>query len=219
MGILQDIEKSIEDGKIRQTRELVTKAIETGCSSGEILNGALLPGLRSVGSRFSRNAGLVSDMLASSRAINEGLEVLRPLLLPKGKPIGKACIGTVQGDLHDVGKNVVRVLLECRGIEVLDLGVDVAPERFVQAVTADGCDLVCCSALLSSTVPEMKRVVAALRDAGVRDRVLVMIGGGPVNAGMCRRIGADIYTKDGFAAAEKAEEALLARKARQEAAK
>jgi len=218
MVLLENIEKAIEEGKIRQSKELVAQALAEGTSAGEILNGALLPGLKAVGRRFSRNTGMVSDMLASAKALNECLEIVKPGMMPVGKtPIGRACIGTVRGDLHDIGKNIVRALLESRGIEVIDLGVDVAPEEFVRAVMEDHCDLVCCSALLTATVPEMKRVVDALRDADVRDRVLVMVGGVPVTASYCRRIGADIYTLDGFAAADKAEEALLAKRQREAA--
>ena len=210
MELLDEITKAIEEGKIRQTRELVNAAIESGCTAGEILYGPLMSGLKSVGRRFSRNTGMVSDMLASARAINESLEILKPLMIPDRKrPIGRACIGTVRGDLHDIGKNIVRLLLESRAIEIVDLGVDVAPEEFVRAVTEEHCDIVCCSALLVSSVPEMKEVVEALKKAGVRDRVVVMVGGVPVTAAICRRIGADIYTADGFAAAEKAEQALL----------
>lgn len=210
MEILEEITRAIEQGKILQTRALVQRAIDQGISPGDILNGPLLQGMKAVGRRFSRSGGMVSDTLASTKAINESLELLKPLLVPAGRPpIGRACIGTVQGDLHDVGKNMVRLLLENRGIEILDLGVDVAPEAFVRAVVEDGCELVCCSALLSSTMPEMKRVVDALKRAGVRDRVLVMVGGLPVTERFCKRIGADIYTTDGFEAAEKAEQALL----------
>lgn len=209
MELLDEITKAIEEGKIRQTRELVNAAIENGCSAGEILYGPLMTGLRTVGRRFSRNTAMVSDMLASSRAINESLEILKPLMIPAGKrPIGRACIGTVRGDLHDIGKNIVRLLLESRAIEIVDLGVDVAPEAFVRAVIEDKCDLVCCSALLVSSVPEMKQVVEELKNAGVRDRVLVMVGGVPVTDAICHRIGADIYTADGFAAADRAEKAL-----------
>ena len=219
MILPEDIAKAIEEGKIRQTRELVTGAVAEGCSAGEILNGGLLVGLKAMGRRFSRNTGMVSDMLASARAINEGLAVLRPLLVPRdGKYIGRACIGTVQGDLHDVGKNVVGLLLESRGIEVIDLGVDVAPREFVRAVEEEHCELVCCSALLSATAPGMKKVVDALKAAGLRERVLVMVGGVPVNAGFCRRVGADIYTADAFAAADTAVEALQKRKQQREAA-
>ena len=217
MELLEQITKAIEEGKIRQTRELVSQALTQGIGAGEILNGPLMHGVKSVGRRFSRDTGMVSDMLASARAINESLEILKPVMIPQGKPsIGRACIGTVRGDLHDIGKNIVRLLLESRSIEIVDLGVDVAPEEFVRAVTEEHCDLVCCSALLSSTVPEMKQVVDALKRAGVRDRVTVMVGGVPVTPSICRRIGADIYTADGFAAADRAEAALLERRREKE---
>ena len=217
MTLLEDISKSIEEGNIRRTKELVRLAVEGGTNPRTVLNEGLLNGLRAVGKRFDRNSGMVSDMLVSTRAINAGMEILKPMLLPASRPpIGRGCIGTVRGDLHDVGKNIVRLMLESRGIEILDLGVDVAPEAFVRAVTEDGCDLVCCSALLTATVPEMQRVIRALRNAGVRERVLVMVGGIPVTAAYARRIGADIYSADGFEAAEKAEAALLELKRRRE---
>ena len=209
MATLEEISKAIEDGKIRLVRELVKQAAEEGCSAQDILNDGMLSGLKAVGRRYFRNQTMVSDVLVSARAINAGLETLKPMMLPPDTPpIGKACIGSVRGDLHDIGKNIVRMMLESRNIEIIDLGVDVAPETFVRAVTEDGCDLVCCSALLTATMPEMERVIDALRDAGVRERVVVMLGGVPVTEDYCRRIGADIYTADGFAAAERAEEAL-----------
>jgi len=217
MTLLEDISKSIEQGKIRRTKELVRLAVEGGTNPRTVLNEGLLNGLKAVGKRFDRNSGMVSDMLVSTRAINEGMEILKPMLLPIGRqPIGRGCIGTVQGDLHDVGKNIVKLMLESRGIEILDLGVDVPPDAFVRAVTEDGCDLVCCSALLTATVPEMQRVIRALRTAGVRDRVLVMVGGIPVTAAYARRIGADIWSSDGFEAAEKAEAALLEKRRREQ---
>ena len=210
MTLLEDIANSITEGKIRRTKELVKLAVEGGTNPRTVLNEGLLNGLRSVGKRFDRDSGMVSDMLVSARAINESMEILKPMLLPANRrPIGRGCIGTVRGDLHDVGKNIVKLMLESRGIEILDLGVDVPPDAFVRAVTEDGCDLVCCSALLSATVPEMQRVIRALRNAGVRDRVIVMVGGIPVTAAYAKRIGADIYSADGFEAAEKAEAALL----------
>ncbi len=210
MTLLEDIAISITEGKIRRTKELVKLAVEGGTNPRTVLNEGLLNGLRSVGKRFDRDSGMVSDMLVSARAINEGMEILKPMLLPANRrPIGRGCIGTVRGDLHDVGKNIVKLMLESRGIEILDLGVDVPPDAFVRAVTEDGCDLVCCSALLSATVPEMQRVIRALRNAGVRDRVIVMVGGIPVTPAYAKRIGADIYSVDGFEAAEKAEAALL----------
>ena len=210
MTLLEDIANSITEGKIRRTKELVKLAVEGGTNPRTVLNEGLLNGLKAVGKRFDRDSGMVSDMLVSARAINESMEILKPMLLPANRrPIGRGCIGTVRGDLHDVGKNIVKLMLESRGIEILDLGVDVPPDAFVRAVTEDGCDLVCCSALLSATVPEMQRVIRALRNAGVRDRVIVMVGGIPVTAAYAKRIGADIYSVDGFEAAEKAEAALL----------
>ena len=217
MTLLEDISKSIEEGKIRRTKELVKLAVEGGTNPRTVLNEGLLSGLKAVGKRFDRDSGMVSDMLVSARAINESMEILKPMLLPAGRqPIGRACIGTVRGDLHDVGKNIVRLMLESRGIEIVDLGVDVPPDAFVRAVVEDGCELVCCSALLTATVPEMQRVIRALRTAGVRDKVLVMVGGIPVTAAYAKRIGADIWSSDGFEAADKAEAALLEKRRREQ---
>ncbi len=216
MTLLEDISKSIEEGKIRRTKELVKLAVEGGTNPRTVLTEGLLSGLKAVGRRFDRDSFMVTDMLVSARCINESMEILKPMLLPPGgRPIARGCIGTVRGDLHDVGKNIVRLMLESRGIEILDLGVDVPPESFVRAVTEDGCELVCCSALLTATMPELARVIRALRDAGVRDKVIVMVGGIPVTAAYAKRIGADIYSEDGFAAADRAEQALLEKRKKQ----
>ena len=210
MTLLEDISKSIEEGKIRRTKELVRLAVDGGTNPRTVLTEGLLSGLRAVGRKFDRNSFMVTDMLVSARCINESMEILKPMLLPPGgRPIGKACIGTVRGDLHDVGKNIVKLMLQSRGIEIVDLGVDVPPEDFVRAVKEEHCELVCCSALLTATMPELPRIIRALRDAGLRDKVIVMVGGLPVTAAYAKRIGADIYSEDGFAAAEKAEAALL----------
>ena len=220
MTLLEDIANSITEGKIRRTKELVKLAVEGGTNPRTVLNEGLLNGLRSVGKRFDRDSGMVSDMLVSARAINESMEILKPMLLPANRrPIGRGCIGTVRGDLHDVGKNIVKLMLESRGIEILDLGVDVPPEDFVRAVKEDGCELVCCSALLTATMQELPRVIRALKNARVRDDVIVMVGGVPVTAAYAKRIGADVYSEDGFAAAEKAEAALLALRKKKESEK
>ena len=220
MTLLEDISKSIEEGKIRRTKELVKLAVEGGTNPRTVLTEGLLSGLKAVGRRFDRDSFMVTDMLVSARCINESMEILKPMLLPAGgKPIARGCIGTVRGDLHDVGKNIVKLMLESRGIEILDLGVDVPPEAFVRAVTEEGCDLVCCSALLTATVPEMQRVIRALQNAGVRERVIVMVGGMPVTAAYAKRIGADIWSSDGFEAAEKAEAALLEKRRTKESSK
>ena len=211
MTLLEDISKSIEEGKIRRTKELVKLAVDGGTNPRTVLTDGLLNGLKAVGRKFDRDSFMVTEMLVSSRCINESMEILKPMLLPPGsRPIGRGCIGTVRGDLHDVGKNIVKLMLESRGIEIVDLGVDVPAQDFVRAVREEGCQLVCCSALLTATMPELPRVIRALRDAGLRDRVIVMVGGVPVTAAYARRIGADIYSEDGYAAAEKAEAALKA---------
>jgi methylmalonyl-CoA mutase cobalamin-binding domain/chain len=210
MTLLEDISKSIEEGKIRRTKELVKLAVDGGTNPRTVLTEGLLSGLKAVGRKFDRDSFMVTEMLVSSRCINESMEILKPMLLPPGsRPIGKGCIGTVRGDLHDVGKNIVKLMLQSRGIEIVDLGVDVPAQDFVRAVQEEGCQLVCCSALLTSTVPELPRIIRALRDAGLRDKVIVMVGGVPVTAAYAKRIGADIYSEDGYAAAEKAEKALL----------
>ena len=211
MTLLEDISKSIEEGKIRRTKELVKLAVDGGTNPRTVLTEGLLNGLKAVGRRFDRDSFMVTEMLVSARCINESMEILKPMLLPPGgKPIGRGCIGTVCGDLHDVGKNIVKLMLESRGIEIVDLGVDVPPENFVRAVKEDGCELVCCSALLTATMQELPRVIRALKNARIRDDVIVMVGGVPVTAAYAKRIGADIYSEDGYAAAEKAEAALLA---------
>ena len=211
MTLLEDISKSIEEGKIRRTKELVKLAVDGGTNPRTVLSEGLLSGLKAVGRKFDRDSFMVTEMLVSSRCINESMEILKPMLLPPGsRPIGKGCIGTVRGDLHDVGKNIVKLMLESRGIEIIDLGVDVPAQDFVRAVREEGCRLVCCSALLTATVPELPRIIRALRDAGVRDQVIVMVGGVPVTAAYAKRIGADIFSEDGYAAAEKAEKALKA---------
>lgn len=210
MTLLEDISKSIEEGRIRRTKELVKLAVDGGTNPRTVLTDGLLNGLKAVGRKFDRDSFMVTEMLVSSRCINESMEILKPMLLPPGsRPIGRGCIGTVRGDLHDVGKNIVKLMLQSRGIEIFDLGVDVPAQDFVRAVQEEGCQLVCCSALLTSTVPELPRVIRALRDAGLRDKVIVMVGGVPVTAAYAKRIGADIYSEDGYAAAEKAEKALL----------
>ncbi len=212
MSIIADISKAIETGKMKIVKELVPQAIAEGHSSQEILNDGLLAGMNIVGGRFTRNEAFVPEVLVAARAMNKGIELIKPLLAEEGnQPIGKACIGTVQGDLHDIGKNIVKLMLESKNIEVIDLGVDVAPEKFAETAANEGCDLVCCSALLTTTMPVMEKVVEALKAAGVRENVVVMIGGAPVTQEYCDQIGADAYTEDGASAANKAEEILKAR--------
>ena len=211
MTIIEEISQAIQNGKMKLIKDLVPKAIEEGHSAQEILNDGLLHGMNIVGDRFTRNEAFVPEVLVAARAMNKGTELIKPLLAAEGsQPIGKACIGTVQGDLHDIGKNIVKLMLESQNIDVIDLGVDVAPEKFVEAVKNENCQLVCCSALLTTTMPAIEKVVVALNEAGVRDQVTVLVGGAPVTQEFCDQIGADIYTADGASAAKKAAEVLTA---------
>ena len=212
MTIIEEISEAIEKGKVKIVKELVPAAIEQGHSAQEILNDGLLHGMSIVGDRFTRNEAFVPEVLVSARAMNKGTELLKPLLAAEGsQPIGKVCIGTVQGDLHDIGKNLVKLMLESKNIEVIDLGVDVPPEKFVQTVIDEKCDICCCSSLLTTTMPMMEEVVKAMKAAGIRDHVKIMVGGAPVTQEYCDQIGADYYTDDGASCANKAKEILLAK--------
>ena len=153
------------------------------------------------------------EVLVAARAMNMGTAVLKPILVQEGaKPIGRACIGTVRGDLHDIGKNLVRMMLESRGIEVIDLGTDVAPETFIETAKTQNCQIICCSALLTTTMDSMADVVRLAQEAGIRDQVKIMIGGAPVTQDYCDKIGADVYTSDAASAADAAEKLLKADK-------
>lgn len=207
--IITQIASAVENGKAKEVKVLVPQAIEEGCTAQEILDDGLLSGMGVIGDRFTRNEAFVPEVLVSARAMNKGVELIKPLLAAEGSvSLGKACIGTVEGDLHDIGKNIVKLMLESRNIEVTDLGTDVPAERFVEAVKNEGCEIVCCSALLTTTMPMMADVVNALKEAKLRESVKVFVGGAPVNSDFCRQIGADVYTEDGAAAAKEAERML-----------
>ena len=208
MTLLEDISKSIEEGKIRRTKELVKLAVDGGTNPRTVLNEGLLNGLKAVGRRFDRDSFMVPDMLVSARCINESMEILKPMLLPPGgKPIARGCIGTVRGDLHDVGKNIVRLMLESRGIEILDLGVDVPKEKFVETWEANpDTKLICCSALLTTTMPAMKETVELLNANPARQNIKIMVGGAPITQAFCDEIGADAYTEDAASCAQRARE-------------
>ena len=210
MSILTDISENLQKGKAKVVKELVQQAIDQGIPVEQILDEGLLSGMNVVGEKFKNNEVFVPEVLVAARAMNVGTELLKPELAEAGVSAkGKVCIGTVKGDLHDIGKNLVRMMFEGKGLEVIDLGVDVAPEAFVQAAVEHGCQIIACSALLTTTMPAMAEVVKAAQAAGIRDKVKIMIGGAPVTQEFCDSIGADAYTPDAAAAAEKAV-ALLA---------
>ena len=205
MIVLSEISENLQRGKAKLVKEMVQTALDEGCDPERILNEGLLSGMNVIGEKFKNNEVYVPEVLVAARAMNMGMQVLKPALLGSGvKANGRVCIGTVQGDLHDIGKNLVRMMLEGKGLEVVDLGVDVAPETFVQTAIEQNCNIICCSALLTTTMGVMRDVVKAAEDAGVRDRVKIMVGGAPVTEAFCREIGADVYTSDAASAADAA---------------
>lgn len=205
MDLLNRISESLIQGKAKEVKTLVRQAIDEGRTAQDILENGLLSGMSVVGEKFRNNEIYVPEVLVAARAMNQGAALLKPLLAAEGvKAAGRACIGTVKGDLHDIGKNLVKMMLEGKGLEVIDLGTDVAPEAFVQAAIEQDCRIICCSALLTTTMVGMADVVKAAQSAGIRDRVKIMIGGAPVSEAFCRQIGADAYTPDAASAADMA---------------
>ena len=205
MVVLSDISENLQKGKAKIVKELVQQAIDEGADPAQILNEGLLAGMNVVGEKFKNNKVHIPEVLVAARAMSMGTEILKPHLATSGvQAAGKVCIGTVQGDLHDIGKNLVKMMLEGKGFEVVDLGADVAPERFVQTAIEQNCQIICCSALLTTTMGVMADVVKAAEAAGVRDKVKIMVGGAPLSQEYCDQIGADCYTVDAASAADAA---------------
>lgn len=205
MSILSDISENMQRGKAKVVKELVQQAIDQGIPAQQILEEGLLSGMSIIGEKFKNNEIFVPEVLVAARAMNMGSALLKPLLMENGvEASGKVCIGTVRGDLHDIGKNLVKMMMEGKGLEVIDLGVDVAPETYVETAKNEGCQIICCSALLTTTMSVMGDVVKAAEAAGIRDQVKIMIGGAPVTDAFCQQIGADKYTPDAATAADAA---------------
>lgn len=203
--LLDDISTALQAGNAKKTKELVQQAIDEKIPVKEILEKGLLAGMDVIGSKFKNNEIYIPEVLISARAMNQSIEILKPLLKSGGvEPVGRACIGTVQGDLHDIGKNLVKLMLESKGFEVYDLGTDVSPEAFVNGAIENNCSVICCSALLTTTRIVMADVVKAVENAGLKDKVKVMIGGAAVSKDFCDEIGADYFTTDAASAAEAA---------------
>lgn len=207
MAIIMEICENLQKGKAKIVKGLVEQAIGEGIAAEAILNEGLLAGMNVIGEKFKNNEIYVPEVLVAARAMNMGMEVLKPHLAAAGvQAKGKVCIGTVQGDLHDIGKNMVKMMLEGKGLEVVDLGTDVSPETFVQTAIEQNCQIICCSALLTTTMDVMEKVVKKAEEAGIRDKVKIMIGGAPVTGEYCKKIGADVYTSDAASAADAAVE-------------
>jgi 5-methyltetrahydrofolate--homocysteine methyltransferase len=205
--IKEELQQSIIKGKRDAVEPLIRKALSGGLSPEEIMDKIMIPAMDVVGDRFSRNEIFLPEMMIAARAMNTGLEILRPMLIAKGASSkGKAVIGTVKGDIHDVGKNIVSMVLQGAGYEVVDLGIDVPPEKFVEAVKQHQPRFVLMSALLTLTMSMMEETLKALKQAGLMQKVKVGVGGAPLTQSFADRIGADFYGKDARAAVIKCNE-------------
>lgn len=204
-AICQKISSNLQEGEDELVQQLVQEALDEGIAPTKILQDGLMHGMNIIGVQFKNNEVFVPEVLVAARAMNKGIEVLKPHLAEdRVASYGKVCIGTVKGDLHDIGKNLVKMMLEGKGLEVVDLGSDVAPEVFVQTAIEQNCQIICCSALLTTTMNVMADVVRQAEAAGVHGKIKIMIGGAPVTEPFREFIGADIYTPDAASAAEAA---------------
>ena len=200
---LKEISAQLQAGKAKIVKTLVQQAVEEGFAPQQILEEGLLDGMAVIGEKFKNNEVFVPEVLIAARAMNQGVAILKPLLAAEGvKATGKVCIGTVQGDLHDIGKNLVKMMMESKGFEVIDLGADVAPETFIETAIKENCQLICISALLTTTMNIMEDVVKEAEAAGIHDKVKIMVGGAPLTGAFAEKIGADAYTPDATTAAE-----------------
>jgi len=214
MADLNAIAENLIKGQAPKVKELVQKAVNEKAPVVDILHQGLIKGMSVVGEKFKNNEFYVPEVLIAARAMKAGMEILRPLLAEaKIEPLGRAAIGTVKGDLHDIGKNLVAMMLEGAGFEIIDLGIDVSPEKFIEAVREKGAQIVCMSALLTTTMPSMKTTIEAVKEAGLRERVKVLIGGAPVTQNYASEIGADGYAPDAASAADRAKELIAEVKA------
>lgn len=203
MADFEKCSEALQKGRAKEVMEIVQQAIDEGMDAQSILEQALMPGMNVVGVRFKNNEIFVPEVLIAARAMNMGAALLKPLLVEEGvEPKGRAILGTVKGDLHDIGKNLLRMMMEGKGIEVIDIGTDVSAEKFLTAAKENGARVVGCSALLTTTMTQMEGVVKAFEESGMRDDVTIMVGGAPVTQKYCDSIGADMYSDDAATGAE-----------------
>lgn len=213
MAIIEEISEFLQKGRKKNVVALVQQALDEGEDPKKILDDGLLGGMMIIGEKFKNNEVFVPEVLVAARAMNAGIEILEPKLVEIGnEPVGVAVIGTVKGDLHDIGKNLVTMMLKGAGFEVHDIGIDVETEAFIDKAEEVGADVICMSALLTTTMPNMKLVIDALTEKGLRDKYIVMVGGAPVNQSFADQIGADYYTPDAATAAEVAKKAVQEKK-------
>jgi 5-methyltetrahydrofolate--homocysteine methyltransferase len=208
--LIEDISTNLQKGKAKDVRALVEQALNEGFSPAAILNEGLIAGMSIIGGKFKRNEVYVPEVLIAARAMNAGLDILKPVLASTGiKPIGKALICTVKGDLHDIGKNLVKMMLEGQGILCIDLGVDADEEKVISGINEHQPDIVCLSALLSTTMMSQKEIIVALEQTNLRHQVWIMVGGAPVTMEFAKEIRADSYAPDAASAAIYAKNYLL----------
>lgn len=213
MALIEEISEFMQKGRAKNVKTLVQQAVDEGYDPKIILNEGLLSAMMVIGEKFKNNEVFVPEVLVAARAMNAGLEILEPKLVEVGnKPVGKAVIGTVKGDLHDIGKNLVSMMLKGAGFEIHDIGVDATAEAFIEKAEEVGADIICMSALLTTTMPNMKMVIEGLKESGLRDKYIVMVGGAPVNQSFSDQIGADFYSADAATAAETAKKAIKLKK-------
>jgi 5-methyltetrahydrofolate--homocysteine methyltransferase len=202
-AIFSEISELLQKGKAKDIVMAVQKALDDGAQPADILQEALMAGMNIIGGKFKRNEVFVPEVLLAARAMNKAAETLKPALAKAGvAPVGKAVICTVRGDQHDIGKNLVKMMIEGKGIEVEDLGIDCPTEKVVEKIKETDAKVLCLSALLTTTMTAQNEVIDALNDAGVRDKVKIMVGGAPVTQTFADEIGADAYTPDAATAAE-----------------
>lgn len=212
MAIIEEISEFLQKGRAKNVKVLVQQALDEGVDPKAILNDGLLSGMMIIGEKFKNNEVFVPEVLVAARAMNAGIAILEPKLIEVGnEPVGRAVIGTVKGDLHDIGKNLVVMMLRGAGFEIYDVGVDIESSTFIDKAEEVGADIICMSALLTTTMPNMKDVIDELNARGLRDKYVVMVGGAPVNESFAKQIGADFYTPDAATCADVAKQAVLSR--------
>jgi len=213
MGVLDDLKQSVIDMEVDKATELTQKALDEGLDAEKVLNEALVPAMDAVGDQYEKGERYVPEMLLSAQAMKGGMQLLRPLLAESGvEPKGRIVIGTVEGDLHDIGQNLVSMMLEGAGFEVTNLGAETPADEFVSSVKDNRADILGLSALLTTTMTHMPEVIDALKEDGVRENLQVMIGGAPVSQDYADEIGADGYASDASSAVKLAEQLIGARK-------
>jgi 5-methyltetrahydrofolate--homocysteine methyltransferase len=208
--LLEQISNAVIEGRVKEIPNITSKALTSGLSAKDILDEGLMPGMDVIGAEFKRGNKFLPEVLLSAHTMQASLDILKPLLAKAGqKMVGKVVIGTVEGDLHDIGKSLVGMMLEGAGFEVIDLGRDVSPQKFVEAVKIEKPDIVAMSALLTTTMRSMDHTVLALKEAGLRERIKVIVGGAPVTADFAKQIAADAYAANAPAAADLVKKLIL----------